>query len=127
MVALAIYLGSYNAVNGIPSCGNGYLLQGLVLQYFGLADDAWITSDCDAIPSIYSPHGYTPNLEQAVVVALSAGTNLNCGNTFNQTLVQAVNGGPITENEVQRSLIRLYSSLVPVRGPLSPLWWNPYD
>ena len=41
---------SYNAVNGVPSCANDYLLQTVLREHWGWTNDnQWITSDCDAV------------------------------------------------------------------------------
>jgi Glycosyl hydrolase family 3 N terminal domain len=69
--------GSYNAVNGVPSCADNYLLQTILREYWGwTAEDQWVTSDCDAVQNIYSPHNYTDTPEQAVADALNAGKSL---------------------------------------------------
>jgi beta-D-xylosidase 4 len=80
---------SYNAVNGIPSCADTYLLQDLLRGFWGWNEtEQWITSDCDAVNNIFNGsswnvppvgHNYTKTPEQAVADALVAGTDLDCG------------------------------------------------
>ena len=102
---------SYNAVNGIPSCANPYFLQDIIREHFGLGD-GWITSDCDAVANVFDPHHYTTTLVNASAVSLKAGTDVDCGTTYSQTLVDAVNQTLVTEDDIKNSLVRLFSSLV---------------
>lgn len=102
---------SYNAVNGIPSCASPYLLQDLIREHFGLGE-GWITSDCDAVGNVFDPHMYTTSFVNASAVSLNAGTDVDCGTTYSTTLVEAVNQKLVTEDQIKKSLVRLYSSLV---------------
>jgi beta-D-xylosidase 4 len=78
---------SYNAVNGVPSCADNYLLQTVLREYWEwTAEDQWVTSDCDAVQNIYNAsswnvpkygHNYTSAPEQAVADALNAGTGMH--------------------------------------------------
>lgn len=47
---------SYNAVNGIPTCANPWLLSTIARGEWGL--DGYITSDCDADAVVYNNHRY---------------------------------------------------------------------
>ena len=41
---------SYNAVNGVPSCADDYLLQTILREHWGWTNEnQWVTSDCDAV------------------------------------------------------------------------------
>ena len=48
---------SYNAVNGVPSCGNAALLTGRLRTDWGF--DGFIVSDCYAIKGITFPGRWT--------------------------------------------------------------------
>ena len=72
---------SYNAVNGVPSCADDYILQTVLREHWNWPDDGYITSDCDSIQNIFMPHDYAPTREQAVADALIAGTDLDCVRT----------------------------------------------
>lgn len=103
---------SYNAVNGVPSCASSYLLQDVIRDYFGFGEDKWVTGDCAAVESIFDFHHYTTTLANASAVALHAGTDVDCGDSFSTSLVQAVNESLVTEADIQKALVRLYGSLV---------------
>ena len=45
---------SYNALNGVPACGNSFLLQDLARDAWGL--EGFVVSDCDAVAVIQNPH-----------------------------------------------------------------------
>ncbi|KAH9897826.1 glycoside hydrolase family 3 protein [Cubamyces lactineus] len=116
---------SYNAVNGIPSCANKFLLQDILRDYWGFADDRWVTSDCDAVSNIYSPHNYTNDPAQAAADALLAGTDIDCG-TFSSTyLPDALQRGLVNTTDLRRAAIRQYASLVRL-GYFDPADSQPY-
>lgn len=116
---------SYNAVNGVPSCASSYLLQDVIRDYFGFGEDKWVTGDCAAVESIFDFHHYTTTLANASAVALHAGTDVDCGDSFSTSLVQAVNESLVTEADIQKALVRLYGSLVRL-GYFDPAETQPY-
>ena len=42
---------SYNAINGAPSCANGYLLNDILRKRWGRSD-AHVTTDCGAVSNL---------------------------------------------------------------------------
>jgi beta-D-xylosidase 4 len=124
-----------NNVNGEPACGSSYLMQTILRDHWNWkGDDNWIVSDCGAIGSFYLERGMgTSAAGTAITAALSlkAGTDLNCGYIYNASLPVAYDQGLISEDDLDRALIRLYSSLVnlgyfdPVsKRQYSNLGWN---
>ena len=51
---------SFNAVNGLPACADGFLLQTVARELwgFGQLEDGWVVSDCDGIGTIYGTQHY---------------------------------------------------------------------
>lgn len=103
---------SYNAVNGIPSCANEYLLQTTLRDNWGFSEDKWVTGDCGAVEDIFDQHNYTSPYSNAVAVALKAGTDVDCGDAYQTQLGIAYNESLITRDELNLAMTHLYSSLV---------------
>ncbi|KAF7868416.1 hypothetical protein EAF04_004948 [Stromatinia cepivora] len=117
---------SYNAVNGVPTCADDWLLQTLLREHWGwVEEDQWVTSDCDAVQNIWDSHNYTSTPEQAAADALNAGTDLDCGTFWPTYLGSAYNQSLYNISTLDRSLIRRYSSLVRL-GYFDPASIQPY-
>lgn len=120
------YLGSYNAVNGVPTCADPYLLQTILRDHWNwTSQEQWVTSDCDAIQNIFLPHGYSATREQAAADALIAGTDVNCGTYSPNHLPAAFQQGLFNESTLDQALIRQYSSLIRL-GYFDPPTEQPY-
>jgi beta-glucosidase len=104
---------AYNAVDGVPACANQSLLQ----HYLR---DAWkfqghVVSDCGAVADIHMDwaHKHMKTPEEAVALAVRAGTDLICDFGSNPTAqpattVAAVQQGLLSEAELDRALHRLF-------------------
>ncbi|TCD62590.1 hypothetical protein EIP91_006664 [Steccherinum ochraceum] len=103
---------SYNAVNGIPSCANTFLLQTVLRDTWGFDETRWVTSDCDAVGNVFTDHHYVATGAEASAVTLKAGTDIDCGTTFSQNLPSAFNQSMVDEDDLRRALTRQYASLV---------------
>lgn len=110
------FMCSYNAVNGIPSCANRYLLQTMLREHWGWSQPyQWVTSDCGAVTNIYNGHHYAASTTDAAAAALNAGTDLACeSGTIYNLLTSSVSAGTTTESAVDQAISRLYASLVNV-------------
>ena len=112
---------SYNRVNGVPSAANEFLLTTLLREEWGF--DGYVTSDCGAVAMSYAPQTYIPGVKpekahyyyrdeaEACAGTLKAGTDLSCGAEHRRYLLDAVQRGLITEDEIDRSVIRNLTSL----------------
>jgi beta-glucosidase len=97
----------YNSVNGAPGCASKYLLQTTLRDDWGFK--GFVVSDCGAVGDIYRSHKYVNTEGEAAVAAVKAGTDLTCGNEY-RTLVAEVKAGHITEAEIDRSAVRLFTA-----------------
>ena len=100
---------SYNAVQGEPSCGSKLLLADILRTDWKFS--GFVTSDCGAIDDFYKPntHKTEPDAEHAVRDAVRAGTDTNCGTTYDH-LTAAVKQGLVNESEIDTSVIRLFEA-----------------
>jgi beta-glucosidase len=96
---------AYNAVRGAPACASHELLQQILREewFFG----GYVVSDCWAIMDIYNTHRAVGTAPEAAAAALSAGTDLNCGVTFD-SLGVAVRNGLLDEEALDRAVRRLF-------------------
>lgn len=96
---------AYNSYNGAPCCGNKDL-SNLLRDDWGFK--GYIVSDCWAIRDFYdeNAHRISKNVKEASALAVKAGTDLNCGDSY-PALVAAVKEGLISEKELDVSLERL--------------------
>ncbi|KAA8545777.1 hypothetical protein F0562_020772 [Nyssa sinensis] len=101
---------SYNRVNGVPTCADPNLLQGVIRGQWGL--DGYIVSDCDSIEVYYNSIHYTATPEDAVALALKAGLNMNCGDYLGKYTENAVNLKKVEESVVDQALIYNYIVLM---------------
>jgi beta-glucosidase-like glycosyl hydrolase len=97
---------SYNAMNGIPSCANGWLLTQVARGEWGF--DGYVTSDCDADYDVYYNHHYTATPEETVRDVLRAGTDVDCGTFVPQFAPSALQKGLITEEDLNIRLSYLF-------------------
>ncbi|MGB5434508.1 MAG: glycoside hydrolase family 3 C-terminal domain-containing protein [Maribacter sp.] len=100
-------MGAYNAVFGEPACANTFLLQDLLKDKWGF--DGYITSDCGAIGGIVYKQKFVKTPEEAAAVALKAGVNLNCGETYKQ-LKKALEEGLVTEALIHERTKQLFKT-----------------
>ncbi len=122
---------AYNAVNGVPACAYQPFMQDALRKDWGFK--GYVTSDCAALGDIYQPtsHAYVKTPEEAIAVAIKAGTDLNCdfnGNKtfYPETVVNAVKSGQLTEAEVDTSITRLFEQRIRL-GLFDPAAAVPYS
>ncbi len=97
---------SYNAVNGIPSCANDWLLKEVLRDSWGF--DGYITSDCDADSDVFYKHNYTKTPEESVRDILRAGTDVDCGGFVSNFVQSALKKGLITLEDIDKRLRNLF-------------------
>jgi beta-glucosidase len=95
-------MGAYNRLNGEPACASRYLMGKLAEWGF----DGYFVSDCWAIRDFYMHHMVTATAPESAAMALKAGCDCNCGNTYLQLLV-ALKEGLIAEEDITRSAVHV--------------------
>ncbi|KAI0833925.1 glycoside hydrolase family 3 protein [Hypoxylon sp. FL0890] len=104
---------SYNALNGVPTCSNSYILQDILRDHWNWTRDyQYVVSDCDAVQNVYMPHDWRDTREAAAASALLAGTDLNCGTYYQIHLPTAYEQGLINDDALDQALTRLYAALI---------------
>lgn len=96
---------AYNSYKGLPCCGNK-ALSDLLRNDWGFK--GYIVSDCWAVKDFYDKgaHEVVATKEEASAMAVKAGTDLNCGDSY-PSLVKAVAQKLIAESELDVSVERL--------------------
>ncbi|MDR3226651.1 MAG: glycoside hydrolase family 3 C-terminal domain-containing protein [Prevotellaceae bacterium] len=101
---------AYQRLNGLPCCGSEYL-SNLLRNNWGF--EGYIVSDCWAVRDFYEKghHEVVATPEEAAAMAVKAGTDQNCGNTY-PYLVEAVKQGLISEAELDVSVKRILMAMM---------------
>lgn len=95
-------MGAYNLVNGEPACASPFLMG--KLREWGF--DGYFTSDCWAIRDFHTTHCITATAPQSAALALKAGCDLNCGNTYLHILA-ALEKGLVTAEDIRRACVHV--------------------
>lgn len=100
-------MGAYNRTNGEPCCGSDTLIRDLLRDKWGF--EGHFTSDCWAIRDFHEHHHVTTDAKESAAMALKAGCDVNCGNTYLH-LMAAYEKGLVTEEEITVAAERLMTS-----------------
>ena len=129
---------SYNAINGVPACSNGDLLQTALVDDWGLGD-GFVISDADAVAQIVpgapqdgfdKGHNFVPSLYEAAIAALKNGTTISLedagGAAFTGQLLAALGKGRITMAELRAAAARALAPRfrVGLYDPVETVPWN---
>ncbi|NLF02737.1 MAG: glucan 1,4-alpha-glucosidase, partial [Anaerolineales bacterium] len=98
-------MGAYNRTNGEPCCASPTLLQRILREEWGF--EGYVVSDCWAIRDIYAHHQVVDTPAAAAALAINAGCDLNCGDTY-IALLDAVEQGSISEETISEAVRRLF-------------------
>ncbi len=113
---------AYNRYNGEACCGSNRLLTEILREEWGF--EGYVVSDCGAINDIWADHKIVETAPEAAALAVQSGTDLNCGRTY-RFLVEAVEKGYITEEEIDVSVRRLFRARMKL-GMFDPPEWVPF-
>jgi beta-glucosidase len=98
---------AYNRFEGDACCANQRLLDDVLRKEWSFG--GYVVSDCDAIWDIYKLQKKVATGAEAAAMAVKAGCDLNCGDTYKQ-LVPAVRKGLLAERDIDRALARLLTA-----------------
>ena len=96
---------SYNSLDGIPSTSNAWLYNNLLKGQW--AFDGFVVSDLYSIDGLYHTHHVCANLEQAAVMALKAGVDVDLGGNAYAELEKAVQKGALSEKLIDQACARV--------------------
>jgi beta-glucosidase len=117
-------MSSYNAMNGIPTTANRFLLTDLLRERWGFR--GYVVSDCDAVTDIFRTHHFAHTYAEAAALAVNAGCDINCGVAFEKYMGEAVDEMLVTESVLDHSLIRSLTGRI-LLGEFDPPEQNPYS
>jgi len=116
---------AYNAIDGKPACASDLLLKDHLRSDWKF--NGYVVSDCDSISDVNRGHHFAKDDAEASAVSVKAGTDLDCGRTFN-ALVDAVHRNLLTTQELDEAVVRLFTARMrlgmfdpPERVPFSKL------
>lgn len=99
-----IVMGAYNRVFGKSASGSDYLLTDFLRKQWGF--EGHIVSDCGAVTDIWQGHKLAADGAEACAIAIKAGLNVECGDTF-QYMGEALLRGLLTEADLDKALLPL--------------------
>lgn len=126
-----VVMGAYNRTNGEPCCGSKSLLVDILRGEWKFKGH--VTSDCWAIKDFHEFHMVTSGPVESVALAMNNGCDLNCGN-INGNLIKANEEGLISEETIEQSVARLYTTRMklglfddPAKVPFSNIKYDVVD
>ena len=97
---------AYQRLDDDPCCGSNRLLQTILRDDWGFK--YLVVSDCGAVSDFYTSHKSSSSPITASAKATLAGTDVECGYGYAyRSIPEAVHRGLITEEEVDKHVIRL--------------------
>ena len=102
-------MSSYNAINGVPSTCNPWLLTKVLREDWGF--DGYVVSDCGGPQTVVNNHHYVRDPETAAALCLHAGLDLECGDTFFiEPLRRAYALGLVMDEDIDRAARRILTA-----------------
>ena len=98
-------MASYNSLWGIPCVADPMLLTEILRKRWGFK--GYVVSDCDAVANIYKTHHFVQTGPEAAALAIKAGSDLNCGDTYSLHLMKACQDKLVSEEAVRTALTRV--------------------
>ncbi len=100
-------MGAYQRYLGTPCCASDLLLKDVLRGKWNFK--GYMVSDCGAISDIYLNHKFVKTPEEAAALAVLAGCDLECGDTY-KFLKNAVQKGLLKESDIDVAVKRLFTA-----------------
>ncbi|MCR5501961.1 MAG: glycoside hydrolase family 3 C-terminal domain-containing protein [Lachnospiraceae bacterium] len=97
-------MGAYNRTNGEPCCGSTTLIRDILRGKWGFKGH--FVSDCWAVRDFHENHKITNTPAESAAMALNAGCDLNCGNTY-LCILAALKEKRVKEEDLREACVRL--------------------
>lgn len=95
-------MGAYTRLNGDPTCASPFLMG--KLKEWGF--DGYFVSDCWAIRDFHESHRITKTPTESAAMAINAGCDLNCGNTY-VYMLDAEKEGLVSKETIRNAVVHL--------------------
>lgn len=96
---------SYNSMDGIPCTANHYLLTELLRNEWNFK--GIVVSDLYSIEGIHQSHFVAPTMEEAAIMSLSAGVDVDLGGDAYMNIINAVNTGRMSVDMLDAAVGRV--------------------
>jgi beta-glucosidase len=95
-------MSSYNAINGVPSTANRWLLTELLRDQWKFG--GYVVTDCGASPNLVDKFRYAKTPEEGAAMAINAGVDLECWGLFQKNLAHAKDAGLVSSDSIDRAV-----------------------
>jgi len=96
---------SYNSIDGIPSTANPDLLRGILKDEWGF--EGFVVSDLVSIDGLHGDHHIAKDKEDAGIMALNAGVDVDLGANCYSLLKEAVESGKVSDGVLDEAVGRV--------------------
>jgi xylan 1,4-beta-xylosidase len=104
---------AYNAVNGVPSCANDYLMGTILREHWNWTEsNNYITSDCEAVLDVSANHHYVETNAEGTAICFIRGMDNSCEYESSSDIPGAWEQGLLPEEVIDRALRRNFEGLV---------------
>ena len=96
---------AYNRVNGEPCCSGPTLLHRILREEWHF--NGHVVTDCGALDDIFLRHKALPGPVETAAAAIKAGVDLDCSSVLQKDVLEAVQKGLLTKQDVDSALAAL--------------------
>jgi beta-glucosidase-like glycosyl hydrolase len=98
---------AYSAVNGIPMSASKFLVDSIARRTYGM--EGYVTGDCGAIDDMVRGHRFAKSNADATAMGLKSGVDCDCGSVYQNSTVEAVSKGLLSEADIDKALINMFT------------------